>query len=98
MRIIAVKTLKAFWDIYQDSEIPLRIWYQRVRKLVWNNPNDVLKDFPDADIIGNNRIVFNIKRNSYRLIVMIRYNKNICFIRFIGTHKEYDRIINITEI
>ncbi len=100
MRIISIKKLKEFWEKPKnsDSEIPLKIWINLVKKGSWQKPNEVLKEFPDADNVGNNRIAFNIKHNSYRLIVVFRYKIQICYIRFIGSHKEYDKITNIKEI
>ena len=100
VRIISIKKLKEFWENprYSDSEIPLKIWINIIKKGKWQNPNELKKDFPDADSVGNNRTVFNIKHNTYRLIVVFRYKIQICYIRFIGTHKEYDKIKNIKEI
>jgi mRNA interferase HigB len=100
VRIISIKKLKEFWEKprYSDSEIPLKIWISLIKKGNWKNPNEVLKDFPDADNVGNSRIVFNIKHNDFRLIVVFRYRIQICYIRFIRTHKEYDKVKNIKEI
>ena len=94
MRIIAVKTLKEFWQKVGngDSEQPLRAWFSEVKDADWNGPNDIKEQFHSASIIGNNRAVFNIKGNKYRLIVAIRYEFKIVYIRFIGTHKKYDSI------
>jgi len=99
MRIISKKTLKDFYEQkqYTDSKNPLESWYQEVLKTDWNNPNEVKKQFGNASVIGDNRIVFNIHGNKYRLIVKINYFAKIIFIRFIGTHKQYDNI-NATEI
>lgn len=100
MRIVSIKKLKDFWSKPQnsDSEIPLKIWISIIKKANWQTPNALLQDFPDADNVGNNRIVFNIKHNTYRLIVVLRYRIQICYIRFIGTHKDYDKIRDIKEI
>jgi mRNA interferase HigB len=98
MRVIKVSTLKEFWQEYPDSEQDLKYWYERIRKYSFNNPSDIISEFPSADIIGNNRVVFNICHNRYRLIVVIRYKIQIVFIRFIGTHKEYDKLDNIKNI
>ncbi len=98
MRVLVKKTLKEFWERYPDAEIYLVNWYNIVLKANWENPNQVIKTFPAADIIGNNRIVFNICHHKYRLIVVFRYKKQLAFVRFIGTHKKYDRITNIKNI
>jgi mRNA interferase HigB len=92
MRIIAVKTLREFWESHADTEQPLKSWYKEATDTRWNEPNDIKQRYPSADIIPGNRIVFNIKGNAYRLIVKIHYNTGIVFIRFVGTHAEYDKI------
>jgi len=99
MRIISKKTLKEFYEqnLYKDSKNSLEAWHQEVLKDSWNNPNEVKKQFGNASVVGDNRIVFNIHGNKYRLIVKINYFAQIMFIRFIGTHKQYDNI-NVTEI
>ena len=99
MRIISKKTLKEFYEqnLYKDSRNSLEAWHQEVLKATWNNPNEVKKQFRNASVVGDNRIVFNIHGNKYRLIVKINYFAKIIFIRFIGTHKQYD-CINAMEI
>ena len=99
MRIIARKRLKDFWQRpgHEDAEIPLREWFTEAGKAKWNTPNGVKRTFGSASIIANNRVVFNIKGNEYRLVVAIDYKRQISYIRFIGTHKQYDRI-NAEEI
>jgi mRNA interferase HigB len=94
MRIIVVRTIKNFWSKikYKDSEQALKAWFYEVKKEKWKSPNDVKKKYPKAGIINNNRVVFNIKGNKYRLIAAIKYEFQIIFIRFIGTHEEYDKI------
>ena len=96
MRIIAVGTLRKYWETHRDVEGQLRAWYYRAKKAQWQNPNEVKKDYPSASIVANDRVVFDITRN-YRLVVKIRYNIGIIYIRFIGTHPEYDRI-DVTEV
>lgn len=98
MRIIAKKTLKEFWFRYNDSESQLTEWYNVVSKAVWKTPNEIKQVYPSADHVGNNRIVFNICHNKYRLVVVVRYNIQMIFIRFIGTHDEYVKIIDIKKI
>jgi mRNA interferase HigB len=92
--IISVKTLKQHWAKpgREDSEVSLKVWYQEVKNSNWRNPNDVKRYYRSASIIGDNRIVFNICGNKYRLIVRINYEAQWVFIRFIGTHSEYDKI------
>lgn len=97
MRIISIKKLRDFWQKHPDSEQPLRSWYAEVKKVNWKKPNDCKKIFKTASILQNNRTVFNIKGNDYRLITAVNYDFGIVYIRFIGTHSEYDRI-NAKEI
>lgn len=98
MRIVSKSTLREFWEHHQDAEKPLRLWFDKIKKGTWNNPNEIKQVFGDADQVGNGRIVFNIARNRYRLIVKFIYETQICYIRFIGTHKEYDKIKEIQDI
>ena len=95
MRIISKKTLKDFYEQkqYMDSKNSLEAWYQEVLKADWNNPNEV----KNASVVDDNRVVFNIHGNKYRLIVKINYFAQIIFIKFIGMHKQYDNI-NAMEI
>ena len=92
MRIIAKRTLRDFWIKHADSEQQLKSWYRETEKTKLNNINDLKKDYPSASILQENRIVFNIKGNSYRLIVKFNFEYQICYIRFVGTHAEYDKI------
>jgi mRNA interferase HigB len=100
MRIIAKSTLVTFWTKLEnkDSEQQLKAWYKVITERDWKNPNDILSYFNGADQVGNGRIVFNICHNKYRLIVAFRFDKQIGFIRFIGTHKQYDKITDIKNI
>lgn len=97
MRIISRKTLKDFWTKYPDSEQALKSWFKEFSNQKWRNINDIKNKYPHASIIGNNRIIFNICRNKYRLIVKINIAFQLCYVRFIGTHKEYD-IIDVNKI
>jgi len=97
LRIIARSTLKLFWIKYTDAEQPLKSWFEIVKASIWEKPNDIKEVFRSADILSNSRVVFNIKGNKYRLIVSVRYDLKIVYIRFIGTHAEYDKI-NVKEI
>lgn len=98
MRIFVKSTLKEFWEEYPDSEENLRIWFHDISKAQYDIPNEVISDYPTADVVGNNRIVFNICGNKYRLIVLFRYKMKAVFVRFIGTHKEYDNIKDIKNL
>ena len=97
MRIFSHKTLRAFWQIHADAEEPLRAWHRAVRVADWRSPADVRARYADASIIAGNRVVFNIKGNAYRLVVRIFYPHRKVYIRFIGTHAEYDHI-NAVEV
>ena len=97
MRIFSYSTLREFWQIHTDAEEPLRAWYRIARNADWRSPADVRARYADASIIADNRVVFNIKGNAYRLVVRIIYSHRRIYIRFIGTHAEYDRI-NAAEV
>ena len=92
MRVIAKRTLRDFWEKHADSEQQLKAWYNEAEQAAWKSPNDIKKDYPSASILEDNRMVFNIKGNNYRLIVRINYNYGVVWIRFIGTHAEYDKV------
>jgi mRNA interferase HigB len=92
MRIIAKKALRDFWEQYPDAKESLEAWYYETLKADWANPQQVKSDLRNASIIADNRVVFNIKGNHYRLIVKINYPYRVAYIRFIGTHKQYDAI------
>ena len=92
MHVISVKTLRQFWEQHAAAEEALTNWYHFVKKVSWTRPADVKRDFPAASILPENRIAFNIKGNQYRLVVRINYTVQIVYIRFVGTHAEYDRI------
>ncbi len=92
MRVIAISTLRWFLQKHPMIEIPLRAWYAEARRARWERPEEIKAARRDASILANNRVVFNIKGNDYRLVVSVRYDKQIMFIRFVGTHAEYDRI------
>jgi mRNA interferase HigB len=92
MRIIAVRTLRSFWERHADAEQALKAWYHEARKSNWTQPADIKHHYPAADILPGNRIVFDLKGNSYRLVVKFHYDSGIGYIRFVGTHAEYDKI------
>jgi mRNA interferase HigB len=91
-RIIAKKTLREFWEKHNDSEQYLKTWYDTVKNSNWKSPNDVKLTYIYASILKDSRVVFNIKGNAYRLIVKFNFEREWAFIRFIGTHSEYDKI------
>ncbi len=92
MRIIARRTLREFWARHPDAERPLRACFAEAHRAEWRSPADIKARYPSASVVANNRVVFNIGGNKYRLVVAIRYDARIVFIRFIGTHQQYDRI------
>jgi mRNA interferase HigB len=91
-RIIAKRVLREFWEIYPDSEQYLKTWYETAMHSDWSTPQDVKKTYASASIIKDNRVVFNIRGNSYRLVVKFNYRKQWGFVRFIGTHDDYNKI------
>ena len=92
MRIIAVSYLRPFWESNPDAEQPLKSWVDEVKKANWSQPSDIKAQYRSASILKNRRVVFNIKGNDYRLVVAVRYTSTMMFIRFVGTHADYDRI------
>ncbi len=94
MRVIARSSLKQFWEQkgYEDAEAPLKAWLSEAEKAEWNKPQDIKDQYGNASVIANNRVVFNIKGNDYRLIVQIQYAAKIVWIKFVGTHKAYDAV------
>ena len=97
--IVALKTLKDHWETpgRADSEQQLKAWYQEAKMANWKTPNDIKAQYKTPSIVGDNRVVFNICGNKYRLVVKINYITEWVFIRFVGTHKEYDKI-DVTSI
>jgi mRNA interferase HigB len=102
VRIISKKYLIQFWELHRESEQPLKAWYDEAVKANWRSPQEIKEQYRSASFIANNRVVFNIKGNDYRLIVAIAYRFGALYIKFIGSHAEYDRInaktINMEEI
>ena len=92
MRIIAVSTLRAFWEKHPDAERPLKAWFAEASRSGWASPADIKAAHRNASFIADKRVIFNIKGNDYRLVVAMHYDKRRMFIRFVGTHGEYDRI------
>ena len=99
MRIIAKSTLKKFYEqpAYKDSQAPLESWHEEVLKANWSTPQEIKAQYRHASICNNNRVVFNIAGNKYRLVVEIQYQAKIVWVKFIGTHAQYDKI-NVEEV
>ncbi len=92
MHIITRQKLIACWTEHPDAEDALTAWEKEAEHAHWKSPNDIKARYRSADFLPGNRVVFNIKGNHYRLIVAIHYNKEVVYIRFIGTHEEYEKI------
>ena len=95
MRIIALSTLKGFWESdpgYADAREPGLAWHAFARAASWTSPMDIKRDFGTASILKDGRVVFNLAGNRYRLVVWINYSYQVVYIRFIGTHAQYDAI------
>lgn len=92
MRVIAVSHLKAFWALHADAQAPLRTWLEVVHGARWARPTDITAQFATASVLKSRRVVFNIKGNDFRLVVAVAYRFGAVYIKFIGTHAEYDRI------
>jgi mRNA interferase HigB len=92
LRVIARRTLREFWIRHPDCEQQLKSWYREAGKGEWRTSNEIKREYPSASVLGDNRMVFNIKGSNYRLVEKVNYHYRLMWIRFIGTHKEYDRI------
>jgi mRNA interferase HigB len=95
MRVIALSTLRSFWEGktgYADAREPTLAWYRHTLKADWRSPADVKREFGTASILRDGRVVFNIAGNKYRLVVWINYPYRVVYVRFMGTHVQYDRI------
>ena len=92
MRVFSQSTLRDFWAGHADAEQPLKAWYAEAERASWASPQDIKNRYRSADILPGDRVVFNIKGNSYRLIVSINYAFKAVYIRFVGTHAEYDAV------
>ena len=90
--LTGILSKREYWEKHPETEQYLKTWYDTAMSSAWSNPNEVKKTFASASILKNERVVFNIKGNSYRLVVRFNYEKQWIFIRFIGTHSEYDKI------
>ena len=92
MRVIAVASLRAFWQQHPDAEQPLKAWFEEASKASWTQSSDIKAQYRSASILKNRRVVFNIKGNDYRLVVSVAYRFQAIYVKFIGTHAEYDLI------
>jgi mRNA interferase HigB len=92
MRVIAQRTLRRFWKRHAEAERPLRAWHQDAITARWSSPGDIKARYANASIINAERAVFNIHGNDYRLVAAVNYDLQIVFIKFVGTHAEYDRV------
>ena len=92
MRVIAKKILRDFWEKHNDCEQQLKSWFQEAEKGNWITSIHIQNEYPNSRIIENNRVIFNIKGNNYRLIIKVNYKYGMIWIRFVGTHAEYDKI------
>ncbi len=97
MRILSRRVLRDFWVRHPDAEEPLNTWFKRVRSEDWSTPAILQELWPRASIVGRDRAVFRIKGNHYRLVVKVSYPGRVVYIRFVGTHAEYNRI-NVEEV
>ncbi|WP_375657342.1 type II toxin-antitoxin system HigB family toxin [Bartonella sp. CM120XJJH] len=92
MKIVKISTLQTFWARYPDAEQPLKAWVDEAKNAQWRSPHDIKEKYKNASILKNNRVVFNIRGNDYRLVVSIFYPAGWLYIKFIGIHKQYDAI------
>lgn len=100
MRLIAVSTLKHYVEenpAHSDAWKPLMAWVKEVKKVVWRGKTDIKEKYRSASFVGDGRVVFNIAGNKYRLIVKVNYPAQVVYVRFIGTHREYDNV-NAEEV
>ena len=92
MRVIAVSTLRDFWHRYPDAEQSLKAWHEEATHATWTQPADIKAQYRSASVLKNRRVVFNIKGNDYRLIVAVAYKQQVVYVKFVGTHREYDAV------
>ena len=92
MRIISRKNLREFWERHPNARASLEAWFADVKHADWQTPNDIKTIYRNVSFVANNRVIFNIKGNKYRLIVVVQYTYKLVYIRFVGTHEEYDEI------
>ncbi len=98
MRIIAHRTLTLFYKKHADAEVALEEWFQKTKEAEWNTFADIRKTFNSVDAVGDRRFVFNIKGNDYRIVALVLFKVKMVYIRFVGTHSEYDRIDDCSKL
>ena len=92
MRVIALKALRVFWEQHPEAKDALLAWYYDVKRAHWRTSADIKDIYRNASFVGNNRVVFNIKGNRYRIVVAVQYEQCTVYVRFVGTHETYDQI------
>ena len=93
MQVIALRALKQFWMAHDQAEAPLRSWHAKSSKANWRTPQDIKDAFATSvDFVGDNRVILDIAGNKFRLIVRVSYLHKRVLVKFIGTHKDYDRV------
>ena len=93
MQIIALRTLRRFWDAHPQAETPIRDWYARAARAAWSGPADVKAEFgANVDFVADNRLIFDLGGNKYRLVVHVAYRYKRVLVKFVGTHGDYDKI------
>lgn len=92
MRVIALRTIRDYYTRHPQAKAALEDWYTKTRKASWSCLGDIRETFASADYVGNQRYVFNIKGNDFRLVVVIQFTPGLVYVRFVGTHAEYDKI------
>jgi len=97
MRVISRSILREFWEKHPDTTIALQAWFHDVERATWSGPADIKAVYRNASFVTNNRVIFNVKGNHYRLVVVVVYQHGVVYIRFVGTHEECDRI-DVTTI
>ena len=92
MRIIARRTLREFWEKHRDAEQPLKSWFREAARATWDGPSDIKRSYSHASFLKGNRVIFNIGGNKYRLVAHVNYTYRVLYIRYVGTHADYDHI------
>ncbi len=98
MRVISFSMIREFVAKHADADVPLRDWYKRTCKADWNSLADIKKTFNTVDYVGNDRYVFDIKGNNYRIVAIVLFVNKKVYMRFVGTHEEYNKIKDIKNI
>ena len=98
MRVVAKKTLVQFYTTHAGAKTALEDWYEKTENAEWEDFSQIKKTFNSADAVGNKRVVFNIKGNQYRLVALVLYKLKMVYVRFVGTHDEYNQITDIENI